>query len=63
MRTFAANLTIIFWGLIYGEILGYIGSALAQSPFNSQTALSCAIAGIVVALVGTHGIRMISKRS
>lgn len=62
MRTIAANLTIIFWGLIYGEILGYIGSALAQSTFNSQTALSCGIAGVIVALVGTHGVKMISKR-
>ena len=30
----AKQLTILFWGFIYGEVIGYVLSALSGSPFE-----------------------------
>ncbi|USS87397.1 YjzD family protein [Fructilactobacillus hinvesii] len=61
MRTIAANLTTIFWGIMYGEVIGYIGSALLQTPFNGTIALDVAIVGAIVALVGVNVLKMVMK--
>lgn len=42
----AKQLTILFWCLLYGEVLGYIVSALNASPFNPITS------GIVPMVIG-----------
>lgn len=54
MRWFAANLTVIFWSYIFGMIIGYIGSALANTQTNFY--LDGLVAAIValIAVNGTH---------
>ncbi|USS86608.1 MULTISPECIES: DUF2929 family protein [Fructilactobacillus] len=61
MRTIATNLTTIFWGILYGEVIGYIGSALLQTPFNATIALDVAIVGAIVALVGVNALKIVMK--
>ncbi|CAM2755502.1 YjzD family protein [Fructilactobacillus fructivorans] len=58
MKTFAANLTGAFWGFVYGEIIGYIGSALVGAPYNW---IQVGVIGAVVALIAFNGIRLISR--
>ncbi|WP_252895249.1 DUF2929 family protein [Fructilactobacillus florum] len=40
MKTIAANLTTLFWGIVYGEIIGYIGSAWCNQPLLKQLPLT-----------------------
>ncbi|MCP0886176.1 YjzD family protein [Ligilactobacillus sp. WILCCON 0076] len=43
------QLTILFWGFIYGEVFGYIVSALTGSTFNAKlSGLIPMIAGFII---------------
>ncbi|KRL04327.1 YjzD family protein [Liquorilactobacillus oeni] len=42
----AKQLTILFWGFIYGEVIGYISAALSGSSFSPL------YSGVFVMIVG-----------
>ncbi|KRL01243.1 YjzD family protein [Liquorilactobacillus capillatus] len=42
------QLTILFWGFVYGEVIGYISSALSGVSFSALTSgLTAMIVGFV----------------
>ncbi|UQS82765.1 YjzD family protein [Bombilactobacillus folatiphilus] len=41
-------LTSLFWILVYGQVLGYIGSALTSSSYKPQTALIVSVIFTIV---------------
>ncbi|MDH6365255.1 NhaP-type Na+/H+ or K+/H+ antiporter [Enterococcus sp. PF1-24] len=46
-------LTTIFWALLLGQIVGYLGGALTSSTYTpATTAVVSLILGIVVILIG-----------
>lgn len=61
MKTIAANLTTLFWGIVYGEVIGYIGSALVQATFTKTIATQAAIVGAIIALVGINLLKLVMK--
>ncbi|ANZ58143.1 hypothetical protein BGL34_01555 [Fructilactobacillus lindneri] len=61
MRIIAANLTTLFWGIVYGEIIGYIGSALVQVPFSKTIAINVAIVGAIIAIFGVNLLKLVMK--
>ncbi|WP_395318530.1 DUF2929 family protein [Fructilactobacillus frigidiflavus] len=61
MKTIAANLTTLFWGIVYGEVIGYIGSALVQATFTKTIAAQAAIVGAIIALVGINLLKLVMK--
>ncbi|KRM59428.1 DUF2929 family protein [Secundilactobacillus malefermentans] len=46
MKIIEANLVVIFWAIIFGEVIGYIGSALEVMTYSPFTI------GIVTAVIG-----------
>ncbi|MBM7545080.1 YjzD family protein [Periweissella beninensis] len=48
----------IFWGAIFGEVLGYIGQALEGGTYSP---LSIAVWSVIMALIGTITFSGISK--
>ena len=45
-------ITVIFWTLVLGEVLGYIGSALETATFNPElTAIWSVIVGTIGAVL------------
>ncbi len=61
MKTVAANLTTLFWGIVYGEVIGYIGSALVQANFTKTIAIQTAIVGATIALIGINLFKLVMK--
>ncbi|WP_413627354.1 DUF2929 family protein [Fructilactobacillus vespulae] len=61
MKTISTNLTTLFWGIVYGEIIGYIGSALVQVPFTKTIAMNVAIVGAIIALVFINLFKLVMK--
>ncbi len=64
----AKQLTILFWGFIYGEVIGYVLSALSGSPFEPlQSGLIAMVGGfiavncLVVASVFCYSITVLLK--
>ncbi|GAF35382.1 YjzD family protein [Lentilactobacillus farraginis] len=60
MKLFASNLVVIFWALIFGEIIGYIANQLEVLPYNPW---QIGITAAVVGFIATNGIYLISKDS
>ena len=46
----AKQFTILFWGFIYGEVIGYVLSALSGSPFEPLQSSLIAIVGGFIAV-------------
>ncbi|MGF7436540.1 DUF2929 family protein [Lentilactobacillus senioris] len=57
-KIISANLTIIFWSFIFGEIIGYIGSALELMPYS---ALQVGITAVITAVASVNGIYLLQK--
>ncbi|ANZ61972.1 hypothetical protein AYR62_05835 [Secundilactobacillus paracollinoides] len=56
MKTLEANLVVIFWSVIFGEVLGYIGGALEIMTYNTmQIGIVAAIAGIII----VNGVKLL----
>ncbi|KRM93795.1 hypothetical protein FC56_GL000513 [Lentilactobacillus senioris DSM 24302 = JCM 17472] len=51
-------MTIIFWSFIFGEIIGYIGSALELMPYS---ALQVGITAVITAVASVNGIYLLQK--
>jgi hypothetical protein len=60
MRSIFANLTLIFWAVIFGEILGYIASQLTELSYNFTL---IGVVSAVVMLVAVNCLNYISKAS
>ncbi|UQS86550.1 YjzD family protein [Nicoliella spurrieriana] len=59
MRTVIANITVIFWAFIFGDVLGYINSALSSVTVNY---VGVGIVAAVVALIAVNGINLLSDK-
>lgn len=60
MKLLASNIVVIFWSIIFGEIIGYIASALEVLPYDY---LKIGGVAAVVAFIAVNGIYLISKDS
>lgn len=56
MKTLAANLVVIFWAVIFGEVLGYIGGSLEVMTYN---AMEIGVIAAIVGLIFTNGVRLL----
>lgn len=44
---------VLLWSFLLGQVVGYIGAALKQTPYNfTQTTIVSLIAGIVIMIIG-----------
>ncbi|AQW22109.1 DUF2929 domain-containing protein [Lentilactobacillus curieae] len=59
-KIISANIVAIFWAFIFGEVIGYIASALELMPYN---ALEIGITAALTAFIAVNGIFLISKVS
>ncbi|KRK98127.1 hypothetical protein FD04_GL001105 [Secundilactobacillus odoratitofui DSM 19909 = JCM 15043] len=57
MKKLEANLVVIFWAVIFGEVIGYIGGALELMTYNK---LEIGVIAAVVALILVNGISLLS---
>ncbi|BAN05996.1 conserved hypothetical protein [Levilactobacillus brevis KB290] len=53
-----SNLVVIFWSVIFGEVVGYIGGTLEQMTWKP---LQLGILMAVVAVVAVNGIALLSR--
>ncbi|KRM77158.1 YjzD family protein [Secundilactobacillus collinoides] len=54
MKILEANLVVIFWSIIFGEVIGYIGGSLELMTYNTmEIGVVAAIAGFVI-VNGVH---------
>ncbi|UDM31611.1 DUF2929 family protein [Lentilactobacillus laojiaonis] len=59
-KIISANLVVIFWSFIFGEVIGYIGSALELMNYDI---LQIGITAVIAALIGVNGVYFVSKLS
>ncbi|MHA8111169.1 DUF2929 family protein [Lactobacillaceae bacterium Melli_B4] len=59
MRSIIANITVIFWAFIFGDVLGYINSALSEASVNY---LGVGITAAVVALIAVNSINLLADK-
>lgn len=59
----AKQLTILFWGFIYGTVLGYIVSSLGALDFNPLESGICAMIGALVITNMLDGLLKSPKES
>lgn len=59
-KIITANIVAIFWAIVYGEIIGYIGSALEVMPYNPGV---IGLTAAIVALIGVNGAYFLSRTS
>ncbi|WP_268913124.1 DUF2929 family protein [Lentilactobacillus sp. SPB1-3] len=55
-----SNIVAIFWAFIFGEVIGYIASALELMPYSS---LEIGITAAITVFIAVNGIYLISKVS
>ncbi|GAJ25504.1 hypothetical protein JCM15457_371 [Liquorilactobacillus sucicola DSM 21376 = JCM 15457] len=52
------QLTILFWGFVYGEVIGYISSALSGTTFS---ALSSGLTAMIVGFIAINALSFFVK--
>ena len=55
-----SNIVAIFWAFIFGEVIGYIASALELMPYSR---LEIGITAAITVFIAVNGIYLISKVS
>lgn len=60
MKSIIANITVIFWAFIFGEILGYITSQLTGLSYNFT---EVGVLAAVVVLITVNCLSFMFKRS
>lgn len=55
MKWLESNLVVIFWSVIFGEVVGYIGGTLEQMTWKPLQL------GILMAVVAVNGIALLSR--
>ncbi|GAX01805.1 YjzD family protein [Secundilactobacillus silagei] len=58
MKILEANLVVIFWAIIFGEVIGYIGSQLELMHY---VPMQIGIVATIAALIFTNGIKLVSN--
>lgn len=58
MKIIEANLVVIFWAFIFGEVIGYIGSKLEVMTYSP---LTIGIVAVIVGLVFTNGLKLLGR--
>ncbi|QMU08985.1 YjzD family protein [Levilactobacillus suantsaii] len=58
MKWVEANIVVIFWSVIFGEIIGYVGKSLEQMPYQP---LQLGITMAVVAVIAVNGIALLGR--
>jgi len=53
-----SNLVVIFWAVIFGEVIGYIVGALKQVTYDPT---SIGITMAVVAVIAVNGIMLLGR--
>lgn len=59
----AKQLTILFWGFIYGAVLGYIVSSLSGLEFNFVESGVCAMIGAFIITNILNGLLQEPKKT
>ncbi|MCK8606473.1 DUF2929 family protein [Apilactobacillus ozensis] len=59
MRFISANLTIIFWSAVFGEVIGYISSDLTSLPYSTT---EIAIVSVITAVILVNGINLMMDK-
>ncbi|WP_057878287.1 YjzD family protein [Levilactobacillus paucivorans] len=52
MKWFFSNLIVVFWAVIFGEIIGYIGGTLEKMTYDPMTVGVITAVGAFVAVNG-----------
>ncbi|KRM96357.1 hypothetical protein FC19_GL000645 [Liquorilactobacillus aquaticus DSM 21051] len=52
------QLTILFWGFIYGEVIGYISSALSGTEFS---VVSSGLTAMIVGFIAINALSFFVK--
>ena len=60
MKDVTANIVVVLWAFVFGEIIDYIGSALENTTFNGTPV---GITAAIVAFIAVNGIYLVSKGS
>lgn len=60
MKFIISNLLVIFWAVIFGEIIGYIASQLTGLNYNLT---EIGVVSAVVVLIAVNALTLISKHS
>ncbi|MFC6253424.1 YjzD family protein [Secundilactobacillus hailunensis] len=58
MKILEANLVVIFWAVIFGEVIGYIGS---QLELMNYVPMQIGIVATIAALIFTNGVKLVSN--
>ncbi|NLR32955.1 YjzD family protein [Levilactobacillus tujiorum] len=58
MKWLEANLVVIFWAVIFGEVIGYIVGALKEVTYDPMT---IGVTMAVVAVIAVNGITLLGR--
>lgn len=58
MKTLEANLVVIFWAIIFGEVIGYIGGQLEVMTYVPT---QIGVVATIAALIFTNGVKLVSN--
>mgnify|MGYP001179116870 CR=1 FL=1 len=58
MKWLESNLVVIFWAVIFGEVIGYIGSSLEQMTYKP---MQLGITMAIVAFIAVNGISLLAR--
>jgi len=58
MKWLEANVVVIFWAIVFGEVIGYVGKSLEQMNYHPmQLGIMMAIA----AFIAVNGIALLAR--
>ena len=60
MKWLESNLVVIFWAVIFGEVIGYIGESLEQMTYRP---MQLGITMAIVAFIAVNGVTLLSRDS
>lgn len=58
MKALEANLVVIFWAIIFGEVIGYIGGQLEVMTYMP---MQIGVVATIAALIFTNGVKLVSN--
>ncbi|WP_341780293.1 YjzD family protein [Levilactobacillus sp. HBUAS70063] len=58
MKWLASNLVVIFWAVIFGEVVGYIAGTLKAMTYDPMT---IGITMAIVAVIAVNGITLLGR--
>lgn len=58
MKWLEANIVVIIWAVIFGEVIGYVGQSLEQMPYQP---MQLGITMAIVAFIAVNGIALLAR--